>query len=236
MFKPGLRVTHPLFGTGTVRAVTGSGDQAKITVDFAPSVGQKKLLAGVANLKIVDSDGSHSRSSSQPSPAIHHAWFETLDATYRLRSGQRVASDDDMDRRVREDAARPDFWALVRERARAAGRAPRVLDDLSGKVSITISGRLQLRIVVQHDELLRQADAFLAEAIAQTLAQRQLQEYERAAGTVAVTTEAELDDSNLLVFGSADIGELPDRAPLRRPIREAPKGQIRSRPRRRDDY
>lgn len=233
MFKPGLRVAHPLFGTGIVRAVAGSGDQAKITVDFAASVGQKKLLAGVANLKIVDGvAGAGVNSAPIVAP---HAWFEILDAAYRLRPNQRAGSDD-LDARIRADVARPDFWAQVRERVRQSGRAPRVLDDLSGNVSIALSGPATLRITIRHTEMVRHSDAVLAEAIAQTLAQRQLQEYERSGGVSRISTDAEFDAANEVRFDHDDVGELPDRAPLRRPIREAPKGQIRARPKRRDDY
>src|SRR5882724_12789004 len=50
-FKSGDNVVHSLFGPGVVRTVAGAGLDARVTVDFSSSVGQKKLLAGVANLK-----------------------------------------------------------------------------------------------------------------------------------------------------------------------------------------
>src|SRR4051794_28065592 len=55
-FKRGDKILHPMFGPGEVAAVSGSGADAKLTIDFAPSVGRKKLLAGVVNLKKADGD------------------------------------------------------------------------------------------------------------------------------------------------------------------------------------
>src|SRR6201986_4459270 len=127
MFKAGLRVQHPLFGTGTIRAVTGSGNDAKLTIDFAPSVGQKKLLASVAKLKLLDVEDE----DGQPlpsAPAAPAAWYEILDAQFALRAGHR-APDDDVHARLRRDITQADFWAAVRERVRTLGHAPRVLDD-----------------------------------------------------------------------------------------------------------
>jgi DNA helicase II / ATP-dependent DNA helicase PcrA len=50
--KLGAKVEHPNFGRGTVRQISGNGDQMKIVVDF-PSVGRKNLMAKYAHLKIV---------------------------------------------------------------------------------------------------------------------------------------------------------------------------------------
>ncbi len=47
---PGERVSHPSFGSGTVRAVSGFGRDLKVTVHF-DRVGEKKLLARYANLE-----------------------------------------------------------------------------------------------------------------------------------------------------------------------------------------
>ena len=47
-FKPGDRVLHPLFGAGMIRVVSGSGAQARLTVDFSSQIGTKKLVAGMA--------------------------------------------------------------------------------------------------------------------------------------------------------------------------------------------
>jgi DNA helicase-2/ATP-dependent DNA helicase PcrA len=50
--SPGTRVRHPQFGLGTVVAVEQLPDDLKITVRFA-DIGQKKLLAKYAKLKVV---------------------------------------------------------------------------------------------------------------------------------------------------------------------------------------
>lgn len=49
---PGMQVRHPMFGTGQVMVVEGSGGDARITVYF-PRGGKKKLIAKFANLEIV---------------------------------------------------------------------------------------------------------------------------------------------------------------------------------------
>ena len=41
---PGDRITHDKFGMGKVVAVTGSGKNAQVTIDFGAAVGQKRLL------------------------------------------------------------------------------------------------------------------------------------------------------------------------------------------------
>jgi DNA helicase-2/ATP-dependent DNA helicase PcrA len=50
--RPGLRVRHPHFGTGTVLSVEGAEDNVKVVVKFT-SVGQKKLVARYARLERV---------------------------------------------------------------------------------------------------------------------------------------------------------------------------------------
>ena len=50
--RPGMQVRHPMFGTGQVMVVEGSGGDARITVYF-PRGGKKKLIAKYANLEIV---------------------------------------------------------------------------------------------------------------------------------------------------------------------------------------
>ncbi len=229
MFKTGLRVIHPVFGAGTIRVVSGSGDQAKLTIDFSSSVGQKKLLAGVANLKILDPE------SSVAAPQNIDAWFEILEAAFTLRPNQRRPGDD-VHARIQADVARPDFLAAVRERVRAAGKAPRVLDDPAGHISVRSSGNLVLRVVVRHPELLRADDAALTYVIADVLAARQLQEFQRTPSRATISTTPSLDEDEIITPQDGTPDNLPDRAPLRRPIREQPKGQIRARPKSRDDY
>jgi len=51
---PGMQVRHPMFGTGQVMMVEGSGTDARITVYF-PRGGKKKLIAKYANLERVES-------------------------------------------------------------------------------------------------------------------------------------------------------------------------------------
>lgn len=50
--RVGSRVTHDIFGVGKIIAITGTGDQQKVTVAFEQDV-TKTLLSKFANLKIV---------------------------------------------------------------------------------------------------------------------------------------------------------------------------------------
>ena len=51
-FVPGARVRHPRFGAGTIADVSGSGRDAKVTVDFDDeTVGQKRLVIAYAGLE-----------------------------------------------------------------------------------------------------------------------------------------------------------------------------------------
>jgi DNA helicase-2/ATP-dependent DNA helicase PcrA len=50
--QPGMQVRHPMFGTGQVMMVEGTGGDARITVYF-PRGGKKKLIAKYANLEVV---------------------------------------------------------------------------------------------------------------------------------------------------------------------------------------
>lgn len=49
----GDKVKHPKFGTGTVMFRTGEGEKQKVTVKFGSDVGEKKLLVGLARLKVI---------------------------------------------------------------------------------------------------------------------------------------------------------------------------------------
>ena len=52
-FDIGDKVKHPKFGTGTVMFRTGEGDKQKLTVKFGSDVGEKKLMASLAKLKLI---------------------------------------------------------------------------------------------------------------------------------------------------------------------------------------
>jgi DNA helicase-2/ATP-dependent DNA helicase PcrA len=51
-FRPGMRVRHPTFGTGTVKSVEPMHDDLKLTIRF-DGIGDKKLLARYAKLEPV---------------------------------------------------------------------------------------------------------------------------------------------------------------------------------------
>ena len=51
-YEPGIKVAHPSFGVGVIRAIDGKGDKSKITVYF-PRYGSKKLVKKFAKLKPV---------------------------------------------------------------------------------------------------------------------------------------------------------------------------------------
>jgi len=51
-FNPGERVTHSRFGSGTIAELSGSGKEAKVTVDFDDeSIGRKRLVVAFAGLQ-----------------------------------------------------------------------------------------------------------------------------------------------------------------------------------------
>ncbi|HEY2772949.1 MAG TPA: UvrD-helicase domain-containing protein [Candidatus Binatia bacterium] len=52
LYKPGMRVVHPMFGTGTVRESDGTGESEKLIVQFQ-RFGLKKLVAHLARLEIL---------------------------------------------------------------------------------------------------------------------------------------------------------------------------------------
>ncbi|MFZ3072850.1 MAG: UvrD-helicase domain-containing protein [Thermodesulfobacteriota bacterium] len=56
-WKIGMKVAHPNFGSGVIKAKEGNGEAVKLTVVF-PSAGQKKLIAKYANLVPVLADGT----------------------------------------------------------------------------------------------------------------------------------------------------------------------------------
>jgi hypothetical protein len=50
-YRPGMQVTHPTFGIGTIRALTPDGDDLRVTVDFV-SAGERTLLASLVADKL----------------------------------------------------------------------------------------------------------------------------------------------------------------------------------------
>ena len=228
--KTGTKVMHPMFGAGTVRGVSGSGPDAKITVDFGSAIGQKKLIASVANLKSLESDDGDA-----PPIRTTNAWFEVLDATTSPKAGRHPPRDK-IHATISAAVRQQDFWAAVRERLRSLGSAPRVLDDLNENISITLSGLLTVRIIVRHAELVRPDNAVLARAIAETIAARYLGDFQAFVFKLDVGVQHALDAANLISISDESVTDLPDRDPKRRPLPVTPKGVITSRPKRRDDY
>ena len=53
LYKPGMRVVHPMFGAGTVRETDGTGEGDKLIVQFQ-RFGMKKLVAHLARLEILN--------------------------------------------------------------------------------------------------------------------------------------------------------------------------------------
>ena len=169
-FKSGDKVVHSLFGPGVVRTVAGAGFDARITVDFSSSVGQKKLVAGMANLQRLNSD-SHSASD------LAAVWFDSFTSTCRPRAGRRH-DESELYPRIRAEVRRPDFWIEVRERMRGRGLTPKVVDDPSGRVSVTCDGLLTLNIRVQHDSIDDARTAPASGAIFDALCARLLTDFE----------------------------------------------------------
>ncbi|HYG75971.1 MAG TPA: hypothetical protein VEK08_13285 [Planctomycetota bacterium] len=225
-FKPGDKVHHPLFGAGTIRAISGSGPDAKITIDFSASVGQKKLLASVANLRSAGAD-------TPLAPAA--AWFEILDAQLDPRSGRRPLRDKIVDG-ILHALRQTEFWIAVRERVRTRGSAPRVLDDISGKLACSLTGLLHMKLTIKHAELIRPTEAVLSQSIFDELASRFLADFALPRVSPKIETNIEWDEDQAIVIDDAPPENLPDRDPRRRPVRVTPKGVIKSRPKRRDDY
>lgn len=226
----GARVRHPLFGDGIVREVSGSGSSAKITVEFSPSVGRKKLLAGVAKLSSAEGSAPVERSAAANVPAPKTTtWVEALDAALEIIRGKHVARErlqDDLHQAVHSVA----FWSAVRERLRSFGFAPRVVDDISGNVSFSVDNALKIRIRIAHRELLNPDQRVLAQAILAVLQQRFLMNFQPPRVTTDFGIQLSLDEAHIVEIQDEEPGELSPRAPLRRPLREQPKGMIRNRP------
>jgi hypothetical protein len=226
--KPGMKVLHALFGTGTVRAISGSGGDAKITVDFSGAVGQKKLLASVANLTPLGA-------SESGAPVPPSAWYETLLLNCTPKPGRRPVQDK-IHEAIKTEVLQNDFWVAVRERMREKGLAPRVLDEISGQLSLGVSGFLQLDMRIKHKEIIRPADLYLSRAIFEVIAQRLLIDFDAPQINPRIGVSGELEEADIISLSQEDLPELPDRSPKRRPLPVTPKGVIKSRPKGRDDY
>ena len=68
---PGTKVRHPTFGVGFVRRSEASGDNEKLTVQFARA-GRKKLIRRFANLEVL-SEGSEMQMSARANPARYQS-------------------------------------------------------------------------------------------------------------------------------------------------------------------
>jgi len=242
-FKTGMRVMHPLFGGGVVRAVSGDGATAKITVDFSPSVGSKKLLAGVAKLRALDGAGDDDSGGEAPcsAPEAHFSgptyWVEALDARFEPGRGRNVPHEQ-LIQTLNETVRLEGFWIAAREKLRPMGFAPRVIDDINEQASFvarTSGPALEIRIRVRHKELLKSEQRVIAGAALAVLRERFLKDFQEPRVSVDFGTQLHLDGAATIRFEDAEMGELPARDPKRTPIREQPKGVIRSRGRSWDD-
>jgi DNA helicase-2/ATP-dependent DNA helicase PcrA len=52
-YKPGTRVSHSHFGSGVVETISGSGDDARLTIQFDSLPNPKVLVAKYAKLKVL---------------------------------------------------------------------------------------------------------------------------------------------------------------------------------------
>ncbi len=218
-----------MFGPGIVAAVTGSGADARITVDFSSSVGRKKLLAGVAKLERVSADAPASISSETA------GWCEALDAEVRPRPGRRIDAGR-LSENIRAEVRKPEFWIAVRERLRSRGHMPRVIDDPSGRVSISTRGALVLGIRVEHNSINDARMDAASNAIFDELSGRFLRDFDGVSVQHKAGLQFPLIEDDLVFIEEEELGELPARDMRQRPKRVQPKGVIRSLPKRRDDY
>ena len=226
-FKSGDKVAHAMFGHGVVASVAGSGPEARVTVDFASSVGRKKLLASVANLQKADVESSAASGSN--------AWFEELIVSLKLRPGRRVDRARIADQ-ISAEIIRSDFWIGIRERLRARGQMPKVIDDPNGCVSVSPSGLLEILIRVRHESMNDARDGAASRAIFDELAGRVLRDFDSPKFDAKSGIPLPLIEEDLVFIEESDLSDLPARESRMRPKRVQPKGVITSLPRRRDDY
>jgi len=234
-YQSGQQVLHPTFGRGTIRSVSGSGDDTRLTIDFAGGVGQKKLLAKAVKLTVLGAAGETAAAAPPvPAPAV---WIERCELAARPRPGVRVPA-----QRIHDDVRalvrRFDFWIAVRDRLRSRGNAPEVLDEPAGQISVSCTGLLNVEIRIRHRRFLRPDELALARAIAELIAAQTLAEFSCDIGGVALQPDGALNDADLVTIEDAGVSEteLSPRQPLRRPKRVASPGTIRNRGRGRDDY
>ncbi|HEY3319422.1 MAG TPA: hypothetical protein VGP72_02960 [Planctomycetota bacterium] len=224
--KPGTKVSHTLFGIGTVRNVLGTGASAKVSIDFGSSVGAKTLVAGAAPLRL----------AGDASTARQH-WCEILIARGRLKAGQRMPALAGLRETISACASSSAFWSSVRDVLRAnQSPAPRVLDAPNGCVSISVREQLEIEIRIRHEELLQPAQVVLGRAVLDVMARECLREFEIGVVRSEYASGVELLDGDVVTIEDSAPEQLPDRAPRRAPVRVRPKGVITNRPRRRDDY
>lgn len=227
---------HSVFGMGTVRAISGSGPDARVTVDFGGSVGQKKLLAGMANLRLAEGDTPQ---AIAPGAAVRTYWYEIYETQIIVKPGHRPFIDNTTELLYRSLAA-SNFWAAVRVRLRETGKVPQALDDLDGRVYARIARsapkQIKIALMIKHDHLMRPEDVVLAHAAVEQLGGWHLGDYHTLPPYANYQVTPTLDESCLIEMQENDPGPLPDRTPTRRPIREQPKGVIRNRQTRPDEY
>ena len=229
-FKSGDKVTHPIFGAGVVSLVAGSGSDSKITIDFASNVGRKKLLASMANLRLQNA-GSVTQDDDEITPAV---WVEALDAELRPRRGGRFDGDY-LREKCRAECGAPPFWIGLREKLRARGHVPKLLDDPSGKISVSFSGYSCVRIRVAHESPDEARASGCAAALLELLEATVLRDFQTLNRRVNAGFDFKIEPQDVLEIVEDKV-DLPDRQPMQRPKRVQPKGVIRSMPKRRDDY
>ena len=84
---------------------------------------------------------------------------------------------------------------------------------------------------------MRPADsAALARAIFDELSARHFIDFQSFIFKLDVTVNGTLDQESIILIEEETPDKLHDRSPLRRPLHVTPKGVIKSRPRRSDDY
>ncbi len=224
--KVGAKVFHDLFGAGSVRDISGSGPATKISIDFGASIGVKKLLAASAPLRLANAGGD-----------VPQSWCERLLATAVLRRGQRMPSIQFLRETLLTFAKTDAFWIAVRDELRAKQLpAPKVLDQPSGCVAVSVRGQIELEIQVKHAELLRPEQRVLARTLLDVLARECLREFDIAGVRTDFGPGNPTAQADVITTEDAEPLQVPDRAPKHRPLPVRPKGVITNRPRRRDDY
>lgn len=127
-FDIGDKVKHPKFGTGTIVFRTGEGDKQKVTIKFGSDVGEKKLLVGLAKLKLISE-----RVTLAPEAAV-----EAVPGRAQLGKQEDIDDDDeeveeiiedDDDEEVIEDEADDEEEAVTPKKKPAKAKAKKADDD-----------------------------------------------------------------------------------------------------------